>query len=195
MLNLCAPSEGEFEEKKSRFLAFLVAFDDFESTMETLRTEHKKANHFVWAFRRMNEQGRVEEGSSDDGEPSGTSGPPCLRVLQGYELIDAAVIVVRFFGGTKLGTGGLVKAYTEATRTAILNARTEPFIRQYEASFFVPFREISHLEYLVSRHKVTTLDRQFGAEGAEVSLKGSLENLNAVLGALGETLHDPDEPG
>lgn len=100
--------ENTLEVKQSKFIAHLVPFTIYEQTLQHLKQQHPKARHFVTAFRYLNEFEQIVESSSDDGEPKGTSGKPSLMVLQGKEIINTAVIVVRYFGGTKLGTGGLV---------------------------------------------------------------------------------------
>ena len=105
-LTLTEEAFGETEEKKSRFLAYVVPIARFELRLEELRDEHPKANHHVTAFRLIHANNQIEEGAKDDGEPSGTSGMPILRLLIGRNLIDVGAIVVRYFGGTKLGTGG-----------------------------------------------------------------------------------------
>ena len=86
------------EEKKSKFLAFLVPYKDFDKTMQRLRQEHPKAVHFVYAYRYLNEFEQIVENSSDDGEPRGTSGKPTLAVLSGAGIINSAAIIVRYFG-------------------------------------------------------------------------------------------------
>ena len=106
-------------EKQSKFIAHIMPYSRYDEVLESLKAEHPKARHFVTAFRYINEFDQVVEGSSDDGEPRGTSGKPTLAVLQGNTLINAAIITVRYFGGTKLGTGGLVRAYSDATNMAI----------------------------------------------------------------------------
>lgn len=112
----------ETEEKKSRFIAFLVPSSQFQIRLDALRKEHRKASRHVTAFRNMMEDGRIEEGAKDDGEPAGTSGMPILKVMQGENLIDCGIIVVRYFGGTKLGTGGLARAYSKAAKHVIEDA-------------------------------------------------------------------------
>ena len=99
------------EIKKSSFIAYLAPLASFETLRAQLRQQHPKARHIVWAYRTLNEPGQIVENSSDDGEPKSTAGAPCLNALRGAELINAAVLVVRYFGGIKLGTGGLVHAY------------------------------------------------------------------------------------
>ena len=108
-----------YEEKQSKFIAHLIPYNLYTNTLETLKNEHPKARHFVTSYRYLNEFDQIVEHSSDDGEPKGTSGKPTLCVLQGQELINTAVIVVRYFGGTKLGTGGLVRAYSDAVNMAV----------------------------------------------------------------------------
>eukprot|EP01029_Cantina_marsupialis_P023828 TRINITY_DN6002_c0_g1_i1.p1 TRINITY_DN6002_c0_g1~~TRINITY_DN6002_c0_g1_i1.p1 ORF type:complete len:117 (+),score=13.89 TRINITY_DN6002_c0_g1_i1:113-463(+) len=95
----------------------------FDEVMHRLRVEHPKARHFVYAYRYLNEFEQVVENQSDDGEPKGTSGKPTLNVLAGNELINSAVIIVRYFGGIKLGTGGLVRAYSDAANHVINSSK------------------------------------------------------------------------
>ncbi len=110
-------SIGEHEDRGSRFLTFLfhaVDEDAFRTRLEELRAEYPKARHHCWAW-------RIGAGSrfNDDGEPGGTAGRPMLQVLEGSGLSDVAAICIRWFGGVKLGTGGLVRAYTAATSRAV----------------------------------------------------------------------------
>lgn len=115
-------SYAQYEIKKSNFIAHIVPYTEFSKLNHSLREEHPKANHVVWAYRMLNEFGQVVENSSDDGEPKGTSGPPVLNVMRGAELIECAILIVRYFGGVKLGTGGLVRAYSSAANEAITHA-------------------------------------------------------------------------
>ena len=76
-----------YEEKKSTFIAYLTPIQDFETLHEKLKSEHPKAAHIVWAKRSFNEYRQIVENNSDDGEPKGTSGPPVLNVMRGFELV------------------------------------------------------------------------------------------------------------
>lgn len=113
---------GEYEEKKSRFIA-QVSFADSEEAatafLEKVRAANRTARHNVYAY-------RLREGSrerySDDGEPAKTAGTPALEVLQHSGLTDLIVVITRYFGGVLLGTGGLVRAYTTATAAALKQA-------------------------------------------------------------------------
>jgi uncharacterized YigZ family protein len=108
----------EIEVKKSRFIAYLTPVEELEERLAQLKKKHKKARHFVWAYRYL-EDGVLREKANDDGEPSGTAGRPVLNVLQKRGVLGYAVIVVRYFGGIKLGAGGLVKAYTKAASSLL----------------------------------------------------------------------------
>ena len=96
-----------------------MPFNEFKNVMQDLKEAHPKARHFVYAYRYLNEFDQIVENCSDDGEPKGTSGKPSLTVLSGNELINTAVIIVRYFGGVKLGTGGLVRAYSASINEVI----------------------------------------------------------------------------
>ena len=113
---------GEYEEKKSRFIAALSFADSEEAAvafLEQVRAANRTARHNVYAYR-LREGNR--ERYSDDGEPAKTAGTPALEVLQHSGLTDLIVVVTRYFGGVLLGTGGLVRAYTTATARALENA-------------------------------------------------------------------------
>lgn len=113
---------GEYEEKRSRFVAVLRRVDEEEGARDLvteLRSAHPGARHHCSAFLvDVPGSSRIER-SSDDGEPSGTAGTPMLDVLRGSGLTGVSVVVVRWFGGTKLGTGGLVRAYGAAVSEAV----------------------------------------------------------------------------
>lgn len=103
----------EVVEKKSKFLGFLLSCqteNEIKDALEFLKQEHKKATHICWAGRLKSP---FYEKAVDDGEPSGTAGRPILNVLQKKEMQNVAIFVVRYFGGIKLGAGGLVRAYSK----------------------------------------------------------------------------------
>ncbi len=171
---------GTLEDRKSRFLAFLVPIGEFDDRLETLRKEHRKANHFVTAHRRLLEDGRVEESGKDDGEPSGTSGMPTLKVLQGALLIEAGVVVVRYFGGVKLGGGGLARAYSGAAADAIANAALIPFVKYARKTVEAGFADSSDLEKRISALGLTVLTREYTADGVILRVEGPEEALQVL---------------
>ena len=163
MTILKAPVSSTYEIKQSKFIAHLLPYADFETVLRRLRSEHPKARHFVTAYRYLNEHGQIVEGSGDDGEPKGTSGKPSLAVLAGHDLINVAVITVRYFGGTKLGTGGLVRAYTQAVSDAVAAAELCEYIPQEHAEFTCGYSALSQVEYLLAEAGVTAVEKTFGA--------------------------------
>ena len=117
------PAEGLFKDKGSKFLAFaypVSSEDEVKQYLEQLRKEHHAARHHCWAYRLGEDGGRFR--CSDDGEPSNSAGRPILGQLDAFDVTNVAVIVVRYFGGTLLGVGGLMQAYKESTKDALSHA-------------------------------------------------------------------------
>ncbi|WP_339861642.1 IMPACT family protein [Thalassospira alkalitolerans] len=177
MKTITRAAQAETEEKKSRFLAELVPYDDLARRLTELRAAHPKANHHVTAYRYLNDENQLIEHGKDDGEPSGTSGVPCLKVLQGRDLINVAVIVTRYFGGTKLGTGGLVRAYSGATHAVCAIADIIDYIPQGEATLFAAFSDAGPLEQACGQDGITVLDRQFETIGTRITISGPKETV------------------
>lgn len=118
---------AETEVKHSRFIAALRRVDGPDEAMDFLGDRRRRdpdARHHCWAYVTGNEQSDRAERSGDDGEPGGTAGVPMLQVLRARDVVDVAVVVTRYFGGIKLGAGGLVRAYSGAAAAA-LDAATE----------------------------------------------------------------------
>lgn len=123
-LTVSAVGRGEYTEKKSRFLGEIHPVSSEEEAIEILngiRKQYYDARHHCYSWI-LGENG-MQKKAADDGEPSGTAGVPMLRVLEGAGLRDVIVVVTRYFGGTLLGTGGLVRAYTAAAQAALEDAR------------------------------------------------------------------------
>lgn len=117
---LPAPLSAELEIRKSRFIAHAIPVADRDAAMtelQRLREQHPSATHVCWAL-----LAGGQSGMSDDGEPSGTAGRPILEVLRHHDLDGVLAAVVRYYGGVKLGAGGLVRAYTDAIASALLDA-------------------------------------------------------------------------
>lgn len=129
--------------------------------MKKLRDEHPKARHFVYAYRHLNEFNQVVENSSDDGEPRGTSGKPALNVLAGNELINSAVIIIRYFGGIKLGTGGLVRAYSDAVNLVINESKLIKYEDKGKFSLTLDYSRLSKIEYLLNELEIEVANKEF----------------------------------
>ncbi|KAA6226431.1 MULTISPECIES: IMPACT family protein [unclassified Campylobacter] len=152
IINECFTSRLEI--KKSIFLAFLCPFKDFKNMLERLKNEHPKALHFVWAYRKFNENKQLIENKNDDKEPKGSSAMPCLNALRGINLVECGVIVVRYFGGIKLGVGGLVRAYSDATNLAIANAKLLDFEFKEKLQLCLDIGLLSKMEYFLKDKKI-----------------------------------------
>jgi uncharacterized YigZ family protein len=181
--------EEETEVKRSRFLAHLVPYRDFPGLQERLKAEHPKANHVVYAYRHINEYDQIVENSSDDGEPKGCAGAPVLNVMRGAELVECALLIVRYFGGIKLGTGGMVRAYGAAARAVVEAARLQPWERSHSRRFRCAYPHLRQVEYLLERHGLEGLERTFEGEGARWEGRGTAERLEAFFAEAKGLLH------
>jgi uncharacterized YigZ family protein len=134
-------SRAEISVKKSRFIAEAVPIESPEDAREKIklkRVEYEGCTHVVYAFVSGGASSELS-GMSDDGEPSGTAGAPVLDVIRGANLFNLLITVVRHFGGVKLGTGGLVRAYSEAARKALDNLRVRKYVPEQSFTLDVPY--------------------------------------------------------
>lgn len=171
---------SETEEKKSRFIATLVPIGEFETALAVLRTEHRKANHHVTAFRRSLGNGQIQEIGKDDGEPSGTSGMPVLKTMIRANLMNCAVIVTRYFGGTKLGTGGLARAYSAAASEVIRSADLLEWVELKRCKLLVPFDQSASYEHRFSADGLRVIDRHYSEAGCTFELEGNVALVEAI---------------
>ena len=177
MLTLTTHTTETLVEKQSKFIAHLMPYALYAEVLTSLKAEHPKARHFVTAFRYINEFDQVVEGSSDDGEPRGTSGKPTLAVIQGNELINIAVITVRYFGGTKLGTGGLVRAYSEATNLVVGSAELHMYQKEERVAIRCSYSNLGKIEYALQKNGVGIDEKSFEAAWVLLTLTGTKESL------------------
>ncbi|MBI5930879.1 MAG: YigZ family protein [Chloroflexi bacterium] len=137
--------------------------DQAKAFIQTVRDEMSNATHHVYAFK-VGYGGSVIEGMSDDGEPSGTAGPPALAVIRGANIGDVVLVITRYFGGTKLGTGGLVHAYGQTAREAIAALPTELKIKRRTLGIEIPYPLYERVKILVSHYDCQIESEDFGAE-------------------------------
>lgn len=155
-------NEGEIIEKKSRFIATVRLVESEEEALafiEEMRKKYWNATHNCFAYV-IGEQREVVR-CSDDGEPSGTAGKPMLDVLLGEELYNTAVVVTRYFGGTLLGTGGLVRAYSKAVQEGL--AQSKIIEKEYGAVLEIgtDYNGVGKIQYLIGEKKIPTLDSEY----------------------------------
>jgi len=161
------------EVKRSKFITHLVPISLFNGLQEKLKSEHPKANHVVYALRSLNEFDQIVENSSDDGEPKGCAGLPALNVLRGSEMINCAVLIVRYFGGIKLGTGGMARAYAQAVKDVVSVAELQIYEKEASYSFETVYSEIEKTLYLLKQFGLTDYERVFDIESVKWKLQGS----------------------
>jgi len=177
----------ELTISNSRFIATLkpvADVDEARSFIKQIRVEFSDARHNVPAYI-IGGGNHVLEYCSDDGEPQGTAGRPALTVLRGSGLGDLALVVTRYFGGTLLGTGGLVKAYTESARLVVNAVPRARRIRVYLALLATPYNLLQRIRLLAARHGGAVLDEDFGAD-ITLSLRFPVETLDAFQSELAE---------
>jgi len=153
------------EIKKSSFISYITSINEFDSLHVKLKEENPKARHIVWAKRYLNEFEQIVENCSDDGEPKGTSGPPVLNVMRGFELIECGILIVRYFGGIKLGTGGLVRAYGGGAKDVIANADILPYIKREPIKFFTAYSLVPRFEHFLEKEGLHIDSREYQADG------------------------------
>lgn len=151
-------AEAQVTVKGSRFLAWLAPADDLEAARSALAERargYPDATHHGWAFR-IWKDGRVEGAGFDAGEPAGTTGRPILGALGRADIVSAVCVVSRWFGGTKLGTGGLARAYAEAAREAVAVAEERRLLRRVEpwTGFRItfPYEVTAGVQRVLARH-------------------------------------------
>lgn len=174
----------------SRFIATLApvfSVDEAKAFVGRIRQEFADATHNVPAYV-IGHGATVIAHCNDDGEPAGTAGRPALAVLQGSGLGDAAVVVTRYFGGTKLGTGGLVRAYSDAVREVIAATPRAEKVPTHTVFVAVPYNLFEQVRLLVAAHDGHILDEDFAAD-VTVTAQFTVERFPAFQEALRELSH------
>ncbi len=180
---LKAAVDHELVIKKSRFLARVMPVADraaAQNEVQRLRAEHPTAAHVCWALLAGGQSAAV-----DDGEPSGTAGRPMLEVLRRQHLEQTLAVVVRYFGGVKLGAGGLVRAYTDAVAQALLTADKTLLTRQSEGTFILPYALEGLARRLAEQHGTRLLEAEHGSL-VTLQLQGPEDAMHALMAALSQ---------
>jgi uncharacterized YigZ family protein len=176
----------EIEVKHSRFITTIVSTDTPEAALAfiaNIKQEFPDATHNCWAYL-IGPPGSTDRiGLSDDGEPHGVAGKPMLTTIQHSGLGDITAVVTRYFGGTKLGMGGMVKAYTLAVKTAIEQLKVAEKIDWVELSAHFDYQFLDSIERLLPDYEVILEEKQF-AEKISLMLKLPAENCDALCTRL-----------
>jgi uncharacterized YigZ family protein len=174
----------------SRFIATLgpvFSVAEAKAFIARIKDEFSDASHNVPAFV-VGYGSSVTAHCSDDGEPSGTAGRPALAVLQGSGLGDAAVVVTRYFGGTKLGTGGLVRAYSDAVRQVLVKTPRAKRVPVHTVMIELPYNLFEQTRLLIQSHSGQLLDKDFAVE-VTLTARFPISKLEAFQSALRELSH------
>lgn len=154
--------EGEIVEKKSRFIATVCPVNSEEDAVrfiEKIKKKYWDARHNCHAFV-IGERNEVSR-CSDDGEPSGTAGKPMLDVLLGAGLHNVCVVVTRYFGGTLLGTGGLVRAYSQAVQEGLANSLIAEKIMSFRMKIYTDYNGIGKIQYILGKSRAITVNTEY----------------------------------
>lgn len=185
---LAAPAHAEPPKTKgSRFLAEAVPVRteaEAVAHLDAVRRREHAATHHVWAVR-LGPDGALAR-SSDDGEPSGSSGPPVLREIEGRDLTDVLVMVTRYYGGTKLGVGGLMRAYAEAAGAALDAGRVREVVVRVPVRLRFAFADTSPAMRLLDRFDAEVAGQTHSASGTELALRVRRSEADALREAFVE---------
>ena len=164
---------GEYEEKRSRFIGEIFPVtgeDEAKARITAVRKKYPDARHHCWAW-------VLPDGAfrwSDDGEPGGTAGAPMLEVLRGANVFGALCVVTRYFGGTLLGSGGLVRAYSKAASLALADAGTEPDPEKAAVTITVPWESIDRIHRLIRECGGTLTEQDYESDPNAAVLRAEL---------------------
>jgi len=156
------PCEGLYKEKMSKFISFAHPVNTAEEAKEIIKRYQKEyfdARHVCWAY--MIGAARTEYQSNDNGEPSGTAGKPILGQINSFELTNVVIVVIRYFGGIKLGTSGLIVAYREAAAEAIRNGEIIECHEQAFVEFLFPYLAMNDVMKVIKNSDVEIMEQIF----------------------------------
>ena len=181
---LNAPSEGLYKEKMSKFISFAVPVTSAAEAKEVVakyQKEYFDARHVCWAY--MIGTARNEFLSNDNGEPSGTAGKPILGQINSFNLTNIVIIVVRYFGGIKLGTSGLIVAYREAAREAINAGNIIECHEMASISFNFPYLAMNDVMKVVKDPGIKIANQVFD-NACQMTITTRLDNRDAITNRL-----------
>lgn len=159
---ILAPSEGLFKDKGSKFIAYaypVYSEEEIKDIVQSIRKEHYSARHHCYAWRLGHE--KLQFRANDDGEPSSTAGKPILGQIQSFDLTNILVVVVRYFGGTLLGVGGLINAYKNAAQDAIAHAEIVEKMVEKQLIIEFDYGVMNEVMKVFKDEKLPQIDPQF----------------------------------
>ena len=185
-IQLVKGGEGEIVEKKSRFIGQIqpvTSEEEANAFVEKIKKKHYDARHNCYAFSVGEDNPLLR--FSDDGEPQGTAGKPILEVINGSGIHNICIVVTRYFGGTLLGTGGLVRAYTDASKEALLACETKLMQRIVPVDIKCSYTDMGKIQYILNSAGVNIVNTEF-AEDVLMSIEIPVGISNKVLSDITE---------
>lgn len=192
---------GEIVEKKSKFIAnvfYVQSVEEAEEKIKAIKKEYYDARHNCFAFSIYTENGNIDR-FSDDGEPSGTAGAPMLNILQSQNLSNILVVVTRYFGGILLGTGGLLRAYSDATMKALENSKIIEKDLGIIAKYMVAYEDLEKIKYYFKQENIKIIDFKYN-ENVEIyaeitkekyqNIENNIENLKFKIKSFEKVKED-----
>ena len=188
-LSLKGRSEGLFKSKGSKHFGYATPVSNEEEVktfIEYLKAEHHSARHFCYAYRLGHDGAKYR--ANDDGEPSNSAGAPILGVLKSNNLTNALIVVVRYFGGTKLGVGGLIEAYREAGQAAVENGQIIECHRSKTFKVSYPYSRMGDIMNILKRADISPANTDFQLEcSLEINVRLSqADNIYKLIGDVDE---------
>ncbi len=183
-LTISGPGEGRYTEKMSRFLAFAIPVTTVEEAKAEIAAKQRQyhdARHVCWAY--MVGAARTQFLSSDNGEPSGTAGKPILGQINSFNLTDIVIIVVRYFGGIKLGTSGLIVAYREAAKLAIEATQIVEMHERSSITFTFPYLAMNDV-MKVAKLSICKIKDQAFDNSCQMTLEANTDDCELIIGKL-----------
>ncbi len=169
---------ANYEVKRSKFITHLVPIEEFDGLQNRLKEQNPKANHVVYALRYFNEFDQIIENFSDDGEPKGGAGIPSLNVLRGEEMVNVAILTIRYFGGIKLGVGGMARAYASAVKEVLSQANILKYEKEFSYEFDSSYSDVQKREYILKKLNITKVEREFLANSVAWKIHADEKKLN-----------------
>ncbi|MFK8030071.1 MAG: YigZ family protein [Gammaproteobacteria bacterium] len=185
------PQQTTLEIKRSQFITCIdhtKGVEAAKSFIAEVQSRFPDANHHCYAYVAGAPDDIYQVDKGDDGEPRGTAGKPMLNVLQHSGVGEITAVVVRYFGGVKLGAGGLVRAYTQSVSTAMSELDLVSFVRKTQLTVTLPYTLLGQLEHWLTSTDIDTLDKQFD-ESVHLVLdvpETDIDSVKVMLGEIGQ---------
>jgi uncharacterized YigZ family protein len=174
--------------KKSRFIGFIVPCENEQTVLRELKklqTQHPHANHIAYAYRLKSDNGIIYR-FHDAGEPTGTAGKPIFQHLEGKNIINVLVVVIRYFGGVKLGAGGLTRAYGNTARQVIDSTALQPYIEMKTLHFILDYDQFQLFEYALKKVNGEITEQNFAGQ-IQLTVKLPTEKVIELSNQFSET--------